>query len=1338
MPIITIREESPTDGGFNAILSFDGRGEYIVKITDPFTPKVEKQLEWYFEDWLMFPIVDTVKAEAAAASIKTYGEELFNQVFRVDFNAYGVYQRLRSNLSQLHIEIVGKTPEFQALHWEALRDPDLPRPLAVDCVMVRKSNKPAPIYADVQTSPTINLLVVVARPDEEMDVGYRTISRPLLELIENSHLRVNVELLRPGTYQALSQHLEAKGGGYYHVIHLDCHGALMTYEEIQQPSKPGRYLYQGRYGRNDWQKFDGLRAFLAFEGETQGKVDLVEAQELADLLTGKGIPVCILNACQSGKQVKNPTPDEDLRETSLGSRLMTAGMQMVVAMGYSVTVSAAKLMMEQLYKHLFDNKPISEAIRLSRRELFNNKSRKAYFNKSIDLEDWLLPVVYCNQTVNFNLRPFTPEEEEKYWETFGSQYRFPLPEYGFVGRDLEILKVEKAVLRQNILLLQGMGGTGKTTLLNYLREWWQRTNFVKNVFYFGYDEKAWTITQILFEIGKQVYGRFEQANFQAMSQAAQVQKLVAKLRAEAYALILDNLESVTGQQLAIQNTLPETERNQIRDFLGRLQGGNTKVILGSRSREDWLQATTFKHNIYELRGLDKEARTELAEKILERNLPQNKITDIRQDGDFQKLMNLLAGYPLAMQVVLANLQKQSPQEILQGLQAGDVDLDTGSEDKTKSILQCIEYSHSNLSPEAQKLLLCLAEFSKFICTPGIPPYIEQLQSFEALKDYPFDKFSDAIQEAVNWGLLSPMDESLGLNIQPVFPYFLKTKLDTLDEATRIALREGFKNHYQDLARSYYKWIDSKDSQERQFGIFFCRLEYENLYNALQICLEKQENISIYFCLDKYFKLISDNQSNLKLAETVCQCLENYPSAFIKGELGYQIALAIARLGNCQRDAKQYQQARKSYGKTLKLYNALERVEERQKQLWQAVSYHQLGMVAQDLREFEQARLNYQQALDIFIEYGERYGCASTYGQLGRVAQDLREFEQARHNYQQALDIFIEYSDRYSCASNYHQLGTIAQELREFEQARRNYQQALDIKIEYGDRYGCASTYHQLGSVAEELREYEQARRNYQKALNIFIEYGDRYSYASTYGQLGMIAQKSREYEQAKRNYQKALDIFIEYGDCYSCASIYHQLGRVAQDLREYEQARHNYQQALDIRTKYGDGYGCAGTYGQLGRVAQQLRDYEQARHNYQLALNVFLEYGDRYECGRTYHILGNLTEELSDYEQARHNYQLALDIFIEFKDRYSCASTYFHLGRVAEELRELESAKANYLQDLQIMAEFNDEHGLEISLGNLARFYQVTKDESLLAAVSEILGMSVEEVRQGFDQIRNS
>jgi len=780
---------------------------------------------------------------------------------------------------------------------------------------------------------------------------------------------------------------------------------------------------------------------------------------------------------------------------------------MVVAMGYSVTVTAASLLMEKLYSEIFANKSFNEAIRLGRRELFNKKQRQAYYNQTIDLEDWLLPVVYSNGTVNLNLREFTAQEEETYFESISKLYKFSQPTYGFVGRDLEILKIERSLLKNNILLLQGMGGTGKTTLLTYLQEWWQTTNFAKDVFYFGYDKQAWTLEQVLFDIGKKVYGPFEQANFQVMSPAAQVQKLVAKFRAESYILILDNLESVTGQQLAIQNTLPEIERNKIRDFLGQLVIGKTRVVLGSRSSESWLQGATRMH-VYHLQGLDPQSRSVLAEKILELHVEKHRIPKLRKDDDFKKLMKLLAGYPLAMEVVLANLSKESPTQILQKLEAADVDLDSMREtgDKTESILKCVEYSHSNLSPDAQKLLLCLAPFSGFIFRDGIPNYIEELQKLEPFQDYAFDKFDSAIQEAINWGLLSGLDlspspspsrkggqdEERLLTIQPIFPFFLNSKLNQLDEATRAALREGFKYHYLGLAGSYYQLMESKDADERKLGIFFCKLEYENLYKALTISLEKQETIYVFFCLDKYFELVNDIQSGLKLSEFVCQAQEAYPSEIRTGEIGLHIVMALDRLACCYLQTQAYQEAGESYQKVLKLWQELSDLEERQKQLYIASTLHNLGRVAEELREYEQAKHYYQQALDIYIAFSDRFSQADTLHQLGRVAQELREYEQAKHYYQQALDIYIEFSDRYSQADTLHQLGRVAQELREYEQAKHYYQQALDIKIEFSDRYSQASTYGQLGLLAEAQEDYPEAKANFEKALEIFVEYKDEY------------------------------------------------------------------------------------------------------------------------------------------------------------------------------------------------------------------------------------------------------
>ncbi len=122
---------------------------------------------------------------------------------------------------------------------------------------------------------------------------------------------------------------------------------------------------------------------MFFEPEDESQADYAEASEIANLLIHHHVPVVILNACQSGKQIGES-------ETSLGSRLLQAGVQNVLAMGYSVTVSAAALMMAKLYRALFDKNDIAMAVRQARAALHADKERRAYFNHKIDLVSGVL------------------------------------------------------------------------------------------------------------------------------------------------------------------------------------------------------------------------------------------------------------------------------------------------------------------------------------------------------------------------------------------------------------------------------------------------------------------------------------------------------------------------------------------------------------------------------------------------------------------------------------------------------------------------------------------------------------------------------------------------------------------------------------------------------------------------------------------------------------------------------------------------------------------------------------------------------------------------------------
>jgi hypothetical protein len=405
--IITIAQTATIATGFEAKVTIGG-AEFAINVSDPFAsdPQREARLEWYFEEWIRFPFTDTTIAQKAAASVKEYGTTLFEQVLG-DRRAFAEYQRVAGNLSLLELVIQGD-PAFQGLHWEALWDESMARPLALDCVVVRQRrvlNGGVPVVAR-QDSTLLNLLVVTARPNEGQDVGYRTISRPLVEAIANAQLPVNVEFVRPGTYEAFVKQLAARGEGYYHMVHFDLHGGLMTFEQFQAQREAQSQTFQRGYDLPELAAYEGAQAFLFFEGDEAGQAIGVTAQEMSDRLKTYGIAACVLNACQSGKQ------GVDARETSLGARLMDAGMQMVVAMAYSVTVDAAKLLVTQLYGQLFAGVPIDRALQRARRELHGRKSRSVYFGQKVDLEDWLLPVVYRNQAVDLKLRRMYPEESE--------------------------------------------------------------------------------------------------------------------------------------------------------------------------------------------------------------------------------------------------------------------------------------------------------------------------------------------------------------------------------------------------------------------------------------------------------------------------------------------------------------------------------------------------------------------------------------------------------------------------------------------------------------------------------------------------------------------------------------------------------------------------------------------------------------------------------------------------------------------------------------------------------------------------------------------------------------
>ena len=64
---------------------------------------------------------------------------------------------------------------------------------------------------------------------------------------------VRVDIVRPGTYRAVVEHLrrtqQEHGVGYYHIMHFDVHGAVLTHTQLAQLGQPERADVPGAVDR---------------------------------------------------------------------------------------------------------------------------------------------------------------------------------------------------------------------------------------------------------------------------------------------------------------------------------------------------------------------------------------------------------------------------------------------------------------------------------------------------------------------------------------------------------------------------------------------------------------------------------------------------------------------------------------------------------------------------------------------------------------------------------------------------------------------------------------------------------------------------------------------------------------------------------------------------------------------------------------------------------------------------------------------------------------------------------------------------------------------------------
>lgn len=265
--------------------------------------------------------------------------------------------------------------------------------------------------------------------------------------------------------------------------------------------------------------------------------------------------------------------------------------------------------------------------------------------------------------------------------------------------------------------------------------------------------------------------------------------------------------------------------------------------------------------------------------------------------------------------------------------------------------------------------------------------------------------------------------------------------------------------------------------------------------------------------------------------------------------------------------------------------------------WDAAAgaFHQMGILAQEQRDFEAAETWYKKALAVKEKQGNERGMASVYHQLGILAQKQRNFEAAEAWYQKALVVEEKQEDKRGMAGTYHQLGILAQEQRNFEAAEAWYKESLAIEEKQGNEHGAASTYHQLGRIAQERRDFVTAEAWYKKSLVIKEKQTNEHGAAITYHQLGIIEQKQKNFAAAEAWYKKSLVIEEKQENEHGAAITYYQLGTLAEEQQDSFQAADFYLKSLKIFSNKNDLYSLQVVIRSYVRLLHNSADAERSQ-----------------------------------------------------------------------------------------------------------------------------------------------
>jgi hypothetical protein len=663
-----------------------------VPLHDPLDPAQRSTCRWYLEQYVQRYPFSLDKAREAELLLADYANNLLRQLplrsllrphlraASYDLNSYSIHIYVYDNGSEAQDH---SSDSIHRLFWETLEDSELwdnPRwKVVVQRSMLRLpidlpyvARLPWPSGSPAGQIACLNILLVIGRDMSQDPSSYEDIdpflATDVLVKVQRHHQglrgrsKLNIEIVRPGTLTAFERHLERAeaihGPGHFHLVHFDMHGkAGKAGPEVDRAGKSG-YLY--------------------FSNPGSDKTVPIPATKVQAILKKHSVRFAVLNSCESASASFG-------NNANIASGFVNNGVLGVLGMSFKVDSAAAAIFLENFYQSfLVDGQSFSASAAVGRAALRNDTSRPTRYGLRRAVDDSFVAVAYGPTLELLLAHPNSHTSWHPSLPRLGASRDSGRNNEPVLGRDFDLLRIEKELVREQCLYLYGMAGVGKSSFMAYAASLWKLSNFVDAVIHVDFEQcpilssedlSTTLLCQLLSQVSfpeHQARLWFLPASSTRSFDTSSINSILAEILSSINTvIILDGLHASLSHQHCyfIPGALEESNRQEVLhavsllfDMARDLERSKKLylILAGRRSDPPWfaqLSANQNKPPCYELRGLTLPNSIELSHRILQ-SLGVNTEQWTRMDAAcLDAIIDLLQGNPAALQAILP-LQKQ--------------------------------------------------------------------------------------------------------------------------------------------------------------------------------------------------------------------------------------------------------------------------------------------------------------------------------------------------------------------------------------------------------------------------------------------------------------------------------------------------------------------------------------------------------------------------------------------------------------------------------------------------------------------------------------------------------